>query len=59
MNGMLDGCMPIEDSMLLAEYGNPKEMRFVRGRAHMGYPEANGLVFPWLEEVTETTESKE
>lgn len=21
MNGVLDGCMPIEDSMLLAEYG--------------------------------------
>ncbi|KAE9969432.1 hypothetical protein EG328_005031 [Venturia inaequalis] len=59
MNGMLDGCMPIEDSMLLAEYGSPKEMRFVRGRAHMGYPEANGLVFPWLEEVMEATESKD
>lgn len=43
--------MPIEDSMLLAEYGSPKEFRFVRGRAHMGYPEANGYVFPWLEEV--------
>lgn len=59
MNGVLDGCMPIEDSMLLAEYGSPKEMRFVKERAHMGYPEANGLVFPWLEEVMETTESKE
>ena len=48
-----------EDSMLLAEYGSPKEMRFVRGRAHMGYPEANSLVFPWLEEVMETTVSRE
>ncbi|QDS75204.1 hypothetical protein FKW77_000006 [Venturia effusa] len=55
VNGMLDGCMPIEDSMLLAEYGTPKEMRFVRERAHMGYPEANGLVFPWLEEIIERT----
>lgn len=36
MNGVLDGCMPIEDSMLLAEYGSPKEFRFVKGRAHMG-----------------------
>jgi len=51
VNGVLDGCMPIEDSMLLAEYGNVKEMRFVSGRAHMGYPEANGIVYPWLEKV--------
>ncbi|KAF1992385.1 alpha/beta-hydrolase [Aulographum hederae CBS 113979] len=51
VNGVLDGCMPVEDSMLLAEYGRPKEMRFVKGRAHMGYPEANSIVFPWLEEV--------
>lgn len=51
VNGVLDGCMPVEDSMLLAEYGSPKEMRFIRERAHMGYPEANGVVFPWLEEV--------
>lgn len=27
MNGVLDGCMPIEDSMLLFEYGSPKEAR--------------------------------
>jgi hypothetical protein len=46
--------MPIEDSMLLAEHGKPKEMRFVRNRAHMGYPEANGIVYPWLEEVMGT-----
>jgi hypothetical protein len=36
INGMLDGCMPVEDSMLLAEYGRPKEFRFVQNRAHMG-----------------------
>ncbi|KZM27464.1 uncharacterized protein EKO05_0010733 [Ascochyta rabiei] len=51
INGTLDGCMPVEDSMLLAEYGTPKEMRFIRDRLHMGYPEANGVVYPWLEEV--------
>lgn len=51
VNGTMDGCMPIEDSMVLAEYGSPKEMRFVKDRAHMGYPEANGIVYPWLEEV--------
>lgn len=29
INGVMDGCMPIEDSMLLAEYGTPKEVRYV------------------------------
>jgi hypothetical protein len=48
---VLDGCMPVEDSMLLGEYGRPKEMRFVQQRMHMGYPEANGFVYPWMEEV--------
>ena len=38
VNGMLDGCMPIEDSMLLMEYGSPKEARFYSGTYHMGYP---------------------
>jgi hypothetical protein len=54
INGVLDGCMPIEDSMLLMEYGTPKEARFIQGRAHMGYPEANSVVFPWLEQVMVT-----
>ncbi|ORY10123.1 pigment biosynthesis protein Ayg1 [Clohesyomyces aquaticus] len=51
INGMLDGCMPVEDSMLLAEYGSPKEMRFIQERFHMGYPEANSVVYPWMEEI--------
>ncbi|KAK8215333.1 hypothetical protein M8818_001954 [Zalaria obscura] len=51
VNGMEDGLMPIEDSMLLFEYGSPKEARFVPGRLHMGYPEANGFVYPWMEQV--------
>jgi hypothetical protein len=51
INGVLDGCMPVEDSTVLAEYGSVKEIRLVRERAHMGYPEANGVVFPWLESV--------
>ncbi|KAF2438180.1 pigment biosynthesis protein Ayg1 [Karstenula rhodostoma CBS 690.94] len=51
VNGVLDGCMPVEDSMLLAEYGSPKEMRLMQGRAHMGYPEANSSVYPWMESL--------
>ncbi|KAI0153083.1 alpha/beta-hydrolase [Xylariaceae sp. FL1272] len=51
INGMLDGLMPIEDSMLLFEYGTPKEARFFPGALHMGYPMANSSVYPWMEEV--------
>ena len=49
--GTLDGLMPIEDSLLLFEYGTPKEARFFPGALHMGYPMANGAVYPWMEEV--------
>jgi len=36
INGTIDGLMPIEDSMLLSEYGSPKEMRLISQRLHMG-----------------------
>ncbi|KAK3311511.1 Alpha/Beta hydrolase protein [Chaetomium strumarium] len=51
VNGTLDGLMPIEDSMMLFEYGRPKEARFFSGALHMGYPMANSSVYPWMEEV--------
>ncbi|KAK7748356.1 hypothetical protein SLS62_008619 [Diatrype stigma] len=51
INGTLDGLMPIEDSMMLFEYGTPKEARFFPGALHMGYPMANASVYPWMEEV--------
>lgn len=51
INGTHDGLMPIEDSMLLFEYGSPKEARFFTGLLHMGYPPANGSVYPWMEGV--------
>lgn len=51
VNGTHDGLMPIEDSMLLFEYGSPKEARFFTGLLHMGYPPANGSVYPWMEQV--------
>ncbi|KAI1735040.1 alpha/beta-hydrolase [Xylaria scruposa] len=51
INGTLDGLMPIEDSMLLFEYGSPKEARFFPGALHMGYPLANSAVYPWMEQV--------
>ncbi|KAI1778766.1 alpha/beta-hydrolase [Hypoxylon cercidicola] len=51
VNGTLDGLMPIEDSMLLFEYGSPKEARFFTDALHMGYPMANSSVYPWMEEV--------
>lgn len=51
VNGTHDGLMPIEDSMLMMEYGRPKEGRFFPGLLHMGYPPANASVYPWMEEV--------
>ncbi|KAK7973693.1 Hybrid PKS-NRPS synthetase lepA [Apiospora arundinis] len=51
VNGTLDGLMPIEDSMMLFEYGSPKEARFFSNALHMGYPLANSSVYPWMEEV--------
>ncbi|KAI0010482.1 Alpha/Beta hydrolase protein [Xylariaceae sp. FL0662B] len=51
VNGTQDGLMPIEDSMMLFEYGSPKEARFFTGALHMGYPMANASVYPWMEEV--------
>jgi pimeloyl-ACP methyl ester carboxylesterase len=51
VNGTQDGLMPVEDSMLMMEYGIPKEGRFITGRLHMGYPEANGCIYPWMEQV--------
>ncbi|KAI0975955.1 Alpha/Beta hydrolase protein [Xylaria arbuscula] len=51
VNGTQDGLMPIEDSTLLFEYGSPKEARFFPNALHMGYPDANSSVYPWMEEV--------
>ncbi|KAM3416298.1 hypothetical protein BST61_g7904 [Cercospora zeina] len=57
VNGTHDGLMPIEDSMLMMEFGRPKEGRFFTGLLHMGYPPANGSVYPWMEEVMNSVKS--
>lgn len=54
INGTQDGLMPIEDSMMLMEYGSPKEARFFTGALHMGYPLANSAVYPWMESVMQS-----
>ena len=36
VNGMADGLMPVEDSMLCMSYGRAKEGRFYEGMMHMG-----------------------
>lgn len=52
INGTHDGLMPIEDSLLVLERGvTAKSAYFVEGRGHMGYPEANGVVYGWLDGV--------
>ncbi|KAI0390466.1 alpha/beta-hydrolase [Xylariaceae sp. FL0594] len=58
VNGTLDGLMPIEDSMLMFEYGTPKEASFVPGALHMGYPSANDAIYPWMEKVMTTEKSE-
>lgn len=51
VNGTWDGLMPIEDSILLMNYGRPKEARFYEKMLHMGYPPANQSIYPWMDEV--------
>lgn len=51
INGTNDEIFPIEDSSLLLEHGNIKEARFVKGRYHMGDPEAEGLIYGWLDSI--------
>ncbi|KAK4222615.1 Alpha/Beta hydrolase protein [Podospora fimiseda] len=58
VNGTMDGLMPIEDSMLLFEYGSPKEARFFTGALHMGYPKANDAVYPWMEQVMNSVKAE-
>ncbi|KAI2627180.1 Alpha/Beta hydrolase protein [Xylaria nigripes] len=57
INGMQDGLMPIEDSLLLFEYGSPKEGRFFPGKLHMGYPDANASVYTWMEQLIKTVKT--
>ncbi|EXJ79384.1 hypothetical protein A1O3_08886 [Capronia epimyces CBS 606.96] len=54
VNGTWDGLMPIEDSVLLMNYGRPKEGRFYDRLFHMGYPPANESIYPWMESVMAT-----
>lgn len=54
VNGTWDGLVPIEDSMLLLNYGRPKEARFYEKMLHMGYPPANECIWPWMESVMAT-----
>ncbi|KAJ5562956.1 hypothetical protein N7535_002599 [Penicillium sp. DV-2018c] len=51
LNGVDDGCVPIEDSMVLLNHGGPKEGRFFENRLHMGYPDSLPVAYKWLESV--------
>jgi pimeloyl-ACP methyl ester carboxylesterase len=54
LNGMDDTIYPIEDSMLVLQYGGPKEARFTPGRAHMGEPQAAPIGFEWIKRLFES-----
>jgi hypothetical protein len=49
--GIQDGLMPIEDSMLLLNYGTPKEARFFPEGQHMGGHAAVPAAYAWIEDV--------
>ncbi|CAL5871260.1 uncharacterized protein PFLUO_LOCUS5508 [Penicillium psychrofluorescens] len=51
LNGVNDGVVPIEDSMVLFSHGGPKEGRFFNGLVHMGYPDSLPVAYKWLEDV--------
>ncbi|KAJ5343982.1 hypothetical protein MYU51_002041 [Penicillium brevicompactum] len=51
LNGVDDGVVPIEDSMVLMNHGGPKEGRFFENRVHMGYPDTLPVAYKWLESV--------
>jgi pimeloyl-ACP methyl ester carboxylesterase len=54
LNGMDDTIYPIEDSMLVLQYGGPKEARFTPGRGHMGEPQAGLFGFEWIKRLFES-----
>jgi len=49
--GVDDGVVPIEDSIVLLNHGGPKEGRFFENRVHMGYPDTLPVAYKWLESV--------
>ncbi|KAJ5908538.1 Heptaketide hydrolyase ayg1 [Penicillium taxi] len=56
LNGVDDGVVPIEDSIVLLNHGGPKEGRFFEGLLHMGYPHSLPVAYKWLEEVLSPNE---
>ncbi|KKK17909.1 pigment biosynthesis protein [Aspergillus ochraceoroseus] len=51
LNGVDDGVVPIEDCLILFNYGSPKEGRFFQGLPHMGYPHSLSPSYKWLEGI--------
>lgn len=54
LNGMEDTIYPIEDTLLVLQYGGPKEARLTQGRGHMGEPQAGSIGFAWIKRLFET-----
>ena len=50
INGVEDEIFPIEDSELLLRKGIIKDARLIEGRFHMGNPEAEPMVYDWLDQ---------
>lgn len=50
INGVEDEIFPIEDSELPLKHGSIKDARFVECRFHMGNPEAEPMIYKWLDQ---------
>lgn len=57
INGMLDELFPIEDSMLMLQYGSMKEARFFQGIKHMGEPYAIPMAIEWAGDLLKSIRS--
>lgn len=54
INGMEDSIFPIEDSIIAAMHGTQTDLVVRGGRAHMGNPEAEGMLYRWIDETLAT-----
>jgi hypothetical protein len=57
-NGMEDSAFPIEDSILVALRGRPKDIRILEGRGHMGRPGGEEIVYDWINQVVHGKETE-
>ncbi|KAI9668453.1 MAG: hypothetical protein M1831_001207 [Alyxoria varia] len=48
VNGSEDSIFPVDDAYVAISHGDPKEVRIVPGKPHMGEPESFSIVLTWI-----------